>query len=95
MTAVLPDTIRTQAYIGGAFVDAADGATFDSVAPATGQVIAKVAACSEADADRAVAAARAVFERGDWSQIAPADRKAVLFAFADLIEAHAEVFSVV
>jgi len=95
MTAVLPDTIRTQAYIGGAFVDAADGATFDSVAPATGQVIAKVAACSEADVDRAVAAARAVFERGDWSRIAPADRKAVLFAFADLIEAHAEELSVV
>jgi len=95
MTAVLPDTIRTQAYIDGAFVDAADGATFDSIAPATGQVIAKVAACSEADVDRAVAAARAAFDRGDWSRIAPADRKAVLFAFADLIEAHAEELSVV
>jgi 4-(gamma-glutamylamino)butanal dehydrogenase len=95
MTAVLPDTLRTQAYIDGAFVDAADGATFESFAPATGQVIAKVAACSEADVDRAVAAARAAFDRGDWSRIDPADRKAVLFAFADLIEAHAEELSIV
>ena len=90
MTATLPDTIRTQAYIDGAFVDALDGATFDSFAPATGQVIAKVAACGEADIDRAVAAARAAFNKGEWSRISPADRKAVLFKFAELIEANAE-----
>lgn len=95
MTAALPETIRTQAYIDGAFVDAEDGAAFDSLAPATGEVIAKVAACSAGDVDRAVAAARAAFDRGDWSRIDPADRKAVLFAFADLIEAHAEELSVV
>ena len=90
MTAVLPDTIRTQAYIDGAFVGALDGATFDSFAPATGEVIAKVAACSDADVDRAVAAARAAFNKGEWSRIAPGDRKAVLFKFADLIEQHAD-----
>jgi 4-(gamma-glutamylamino)butanal dehydrogenase len=71
-TPALPDTVRTQAYIDGLFLDAADGATFDSVAPATGQVIAKIAACGEADVDRAVAAARAAFEKGDWSRKAPA-----------------------
>lgn len=32
MTAALPETIRTQAYIDGAFVDAEDGAAFDSLA---------------------------------------------------------------
>ena len=95
MTAALPETLRTQAYIDGVFVDAEDGATFDSLAPATGEVIAKVAACSAADVDRAVVAARAAFDRGEWSRIDPADRKAVLFAFADLIEAHAEELSVV
>ena len=87
MTSALPDTLRTQAYIGGAFVDAADGATFDSVAPGTGQVIAKIAACGDADVDRAVAAARTAFDAGAWSRIDPADRKSVLLAFADLIEA--------
>ena len=94
MTALLPDTVRTRAYIDGAFVDAADGATFDSVAPATGQVIAAVAACGEADVDRAVAAARAAFDAGVWSRIGPADRKAVLYRFADLIEANADELAV-
>lgn len=90
MTATLPDAIRTQAYIDGEFVDALDGTTFDSFAPATGEVIAKVAACSDADVDRAVAAARAAFNKGEWSRIAPGDRKAVLNKFADLIEQNAE-----
>ena len=61
-------------------------------------MIAKVAACGEVDVDRAVAAARAAFDRGEWSRSGrsdPADRKSVLFAFADLIEANAEELSVV
>src|ERR1700727_1352328 len=84
----LPATVRTQAFIDGSFTDAAEHATFDSLAPATGQVIAEVAACGEADVDRAVRAARAAFDRGDWSRAAPAERKAVLGKFAALIEEH-------
>ncbi|WP_458319293.1 aldehyde dehydrogenase [Mycolicibacterium brisbanense] len=90
MTPTLPDTIRTQAFIDGDFVDACDGATFDTLAPATGTAIASLAACGEADIDRAVAAARAAFDSGAWSRLAPADRKATLFAFADLIEKHSD-----
>lgn len=86
----LPDSVRTQAYIDGQFVDAADGATFDSFAPATGEVIATITACAEADVDRAVVSARAAFEGGAWSRIAPGERKAILFKFADLIEANAD-----
>jgi gamma-glutamyl-gamma-aminobutyraldehyde dehydrogenase len=90
MTArVLPATTRTRAFIGGDFVDAADGATFDSLAPATGEVIAQIAAGGEADVDRAVAAARTAFESGSWSALAPGDRKIVLLRLADLIEAEA------
>ena len=88
MTAALPDNLRTRAFINGEFLDSADGATFDSLAPATGQVIATVAACAEADVDRAAAAARAAFERGSWSHRAPSERKTVLLRFAELIEAH-------
>ena len=40
--------------------------------------------------DRAVQAAREVFERGDWSQASPAQRKAVLNTLADLMERHGE-----
>ena len=46
-------------YINGAFTDASAGERFDSINPATGQVLASVAQGSEADVDRAVRAARA------------------------------------
>jgi gamma-glutamyl-gamma-aminobutyraldehyde dehydrogenase len=88
MTVALPDDVRTRAFINGEFLDSADGATFDSLAPATGQVIATVAACAEADIDRAAAAARAAFERGSWSRSTPPERKTVLLRFAELIESH-------
>ncbi|HWL43709.1 MAG TPA: aldehyde dehydrogenase [Ilumatobacter sp.] len=94
MTHVLPSTVRTQAFIDGSLVDAQGGATFDSLSPANGQVIASVAACAEEDIDRAVRVARGAFDRGDWSRRAPADRKRVLFAFADLIERHADELAV-
>ncbi len=85
----LPDTVQTRAYIDGGFVEASDGATFDNLAPATGAILNKVAACSAEDVDTAVAAARRAFDAGSWSRIAPAERKAVLLRFADLIEQHA------
>lgn len=85
----LPATVRTQAYIDGEFVDAAESATFDNISPASGAVLNKVAAGSAEDIDKAVAAARRSFEEGSWSRIAPAERKAVLLRFADLIQAHA------
>jgi gamma-glutamyl-gamma-aminobutyraldehyde dehydrogenase len=90
MTVALPAGLRTRAYINGEFAGAADGATFESLAPATGQPIATVTACGPADVDRAVAAARAAFTAGSWSQRAPAERKATLLRLADLIESHLE-----
>lgn len=80
---------RTQAFIGGAFVPALSGATLPSVNPANGEKIADIAACDAADVDRAVASARAAFEAGVWSRLAPSERKAVLLAYADLLEEHA------
>ena len=41
--------------------------------PATGEPLAEVADATAADAERAVAAARAAFRRGDWSRATPAD----------------------
>jgi acyl-CoA reductase-like NAD-dependent aldehyde dehydrogenase len=82
--------IRGQAFIDGRYVDAASGATFDSINPATGRFLAKVAACDQADVDRAVANARATFNKGGWSRLAPRRRKQVLLKFAELIRKHAE-----
>ena len=68
--AALP-RFRTQAFIDGAFRDAASGATFATENPATGEVIAHVAAGDAADIDAAVASARRAFEDGRWSRRAP------------------------
>jgi gamma-glutamyl-gamma-aminobutyraldehyde dehydrogenase/4-guanidinobutyraldehyde dehydrogenase/NAD-dependent aldehyde dehydrogenase len=81
-------SFRTQAFIGGRFVDAASGDTFEATSPVDGRVLGQVAACQSVDVDRAVASARAAFEDGRWSRRSPAERKAVLLAFSDLIRAH-------
>jgi gamma-glutamyl-gamma-aminobutyraldehyde dehydrogenase len=85
----MPTTYPSRAFIGGEQVEAASGETFDSLAPGTGEVLTAVSACGPEDVDRAVRAARGAFERGVWSDLAPADRKAVLLRYADLVEAHA------
>ena len=87
--AALP-RFRTQAFIDGRFVDAASGETFATENPATGVVLARVQAGGAEDIDRAVAAARRAFDDGRWSRMAPADRKAALLRFADVIEANTE-----
>jgi betaine-aldehyde dehydrogenase len=61
--------------------------------PSTGEPIAEVADGTAADADRAVAAAKAAFQRGDWSRITPGERAAVLDRLADLLEERADEFA--
>lgn len=80
----------TQSFIGGRYVDSASGETFESINPATGKVLAKVAAGDTPDIDRAVAAARAVFRKGSWAGMAPAKRKRILQKFAEAILEHKE-----
>ena len=80
---------RNQAFIGGKFVAAASGKTFDCVSPIDGKVLTQVAACDKEDVDRAVKAARAAFEDGRWSRLAPARRKKVMLRWAELLEQHA------
>ena len=82
--------IRGQAFVDGKYVDAVSGATFDSINPASGKLLCKIASCDQADVDRAVANARAVFNKGSWSRLAPRRRKQILLKFADLIRKHAE-----
>ena len=73
----LADEIKTRAeiFIGGDFRSAASGATFDSVNPATGDLIAAVSSADAVDVDAAVASARAAFEAGSWSQTSAGHRK--------------------
>ncbi|SDR97938.1 aldehyde dehydrogenase [Pseudomonas oryzae] len=82
--------IESRAFIAGRYQPAADGRTFACLSPIDGRQLAEVASCDAADADLAVQAARAAFEAGVWSRLAPTRRKAAMLRFADLLEAHAE-----
>jgi acyl-CoA reductase-like NAD-dependent aldehyde dehydrogenase len=80
-----------QLLIGGEKADAADGATFETLDPATGNVITTVAQGGAADVDRAVAAARAAFEHGsDWRKMTPGDRGRAMTRLATLVEDNAD-----
>ena len=74
--------------IGGSWHAAASGATFDTFDPATGQVLASVARGEAADVAQAVAAARDALHRPDWRAMSPADRGAMLWRIADLMQEH-------
>jgi aldehyde dehydrogenase (NAD+) len=83
---------RGQLFIGGRFVDAADGATFATHAPATEEHLADVALAGEADVDRAVAAARSAFPA--WSALPGRERGKYLFRLARLLQERAREFAV-
>ncbi|HBP6163712.1 TPA: aldehyde dehydrogenase [Pseudomonas aeruginosa] len=82
--------IEGRAFIGGDYAHAIEGQTFDCLSPVDGRLLAKVASCTVADANHAVTVARATFESGVWSRLAPADRKQAMVRFANLLEEHAE-----
>ncbi len=86
--------LPTQAFVDGVFRPALSGATFETTNPATGEVLARIAACGPEDVDVAVAKAKAAFEDGRWSRLAPGARKHTLLRFADLLEQHAHELAV-
>src|SRR4051794_6250812 len=75
--------------IGGEFVAAADGRTFETSDPATGEKICDVAFAGREDVDRAVKAAAAAME-GEWGKAPAAQREALINRLADLIDEHAQ-----
>jgi gamma-glutamyl-gamma-aminobutyraldehyde dehydrogenase/4-guanidinobutyraldehyde dehydrogenase/NAD-dependent aldehyde dehydrogenase len=79
-----------RAFIDGARVRAANGATFVSASPIDGRVLTDVARCDTRDVDLAVQAARRAFVDRRWADMSPKARKQVLIRFADLMEAHRE-----
>ena len=76
--------------IGGEWVQPAASERIPVIDPATGAEIASVADATRADVDKAVAAAREAFERGAWSTLLPAQREALIWRLADLIDQHAD-----
>src|SRR5579859_2177014 len=74
--------------IGGEWRDASDSKTFDTINPATGEVLTHIAAATTADVDAAVKAARRAFDdaTGPWQKMSASDRGKLLWRVADLIE---------
>jgi alpha-ketoglutaric semialdehyde dehydrogenase len=79
----LTGTKTFQNFIGGEWVDAASGETFESVSPADGETIGVFPRSSVEDVDRAVEAAKAAFE--DWRLVPAPERAQVLYRFANLL----------
>jgi phenylacetaldehyde dehydrogenase len=77
-------------FIGNEWVEAKSQGRIPVFDPATGKEIAQVVDANGADVDRAVAAARAAFEKGAWADMLPSDRERLLWRLSDLIEKNAD-----
>jgi aldehyde dehydrogenase (NAD+) len=80
-------------FIDNIFVDAESGATRETLNPANGKVIARIAEGAKADVDSAVKAARYAYEK-TWSRMAPAERGKYLYRLARLIQEHGRELAV-
>ncbi len=73
-------------FIDGGPAESSGGGWLEVHSPATGELVGRVPAGTEADVDRAVAAARAAFRDGRWHRMGLADRVAVMNRLADLCD---------
>jgi phenylacetaldehyde dehydrogenase len=80
-------------FINNEWVRSTHGATLAVEDPSTGKEISRIVDASDADVDRAVAAARAAFDDGRWSNLPPNKRERIINRLADLIEANAAEFA--
>lgn len=79
-------------FIGGEWLDSVTGETFETIDPATGEVLTTVARGGAADVNRAVTAARTAFE-GHWGLWTPAQRQRLLFQVSEKIRDRAAEFA--
>lgn len=77
-------------FIDNGWIASSHGGTIAVIDPSSAREIGRIADASDADVDRAVAAARRAFDDGRWSDLPPLTRERLLHRLADLIEAHGE-----
>ena len=83
-------TTHYKMLIGGAWVPASDGATFETFNPATGKVWATAPEATADDVDRAVRAAHDAFATGPWARFTPTERGHCLRRLGDLLAVKSE-----
>jgi len=81
--------------VGGQWVDARSGVTFESTNPYTGRVWSTAPEAEEEDVDRAVRAAREAFDEGPWGRMTGTERARLMRRLAELIAENAENLAVV
>lgn len=81
---------RTDLWIGGKWVKSDSGRTFETLNPATEEIITQVSEGSETDIDRAVKSARRAFDSGPWPRMKPSEREKILRRIGDLIQKNLE-----
>ena len=89
-TPVAGEVRHYQMLIGGEWVNAQSGRTFESINPYTGKVWAVVPEADEADVDAAVRAARAAFDEGPWGRMTCTERARLMRRLAALLDENAE-----
>jgi len=80
-------------FIGGQWVEAADGATFPTVDPGDGSPLATVAEGNATDVERAVAAAREAFRKSGWATMPVKERAVLIHRLADLVDKHRPILA--
>src|SRR4051795_11197968 len=80
-------------FVDGEFVDALEGGSFETLNPATEEVLSKLALATQADVDRAVHAARTAFTRV-WGPMPGGERAKYLFRIARILQERAREFAV-
>lgn len=79
-------TFSVDPFVNGNFSKPLSGNTMETINPATGDVLAIVAACGAEDVDAAVIVAQQAFDSGKWSRLHPNERKEIIIELANLIE---------
>jgi len=79
--------------INGRWIEAASGKTFPTYDPSTGEVLSRIAEGDKADIDRAVSAARQVFDNGPWRKFTPSERGRAIWKLGDLLEENLDEFA--
>jgi succinate-semialdehyde dehydrogenase/glutarate-semialdehyde dehydrogenase len=87
------DLLRDRAFIGGRWVDANDGATFEVTDPATGQTLAHVPAMGAEETRQAIGKAEKAFS--NWGRALAKDRARVMRDWADLMRRHIDDLSLI
>lgn len=82
-----------KSFIGGRWIEAADGQTFDVLDPGSSDRIATVTSLKKADVDKAVDVAVDAFHNGSWAKMQVAERAACLHRIADAVEARKAEFA--